>query len=391
MSINLGAGVVDGSTLTFSLVSGALPAGVTLSSAGVLSGTITAYYPADTVFNFTIRVTANNDPYRIADRNFSMTLKALTLAFGTAANVSFADTSPTALSVAATANAGSVSYSLISGTLPSGCSLNTNTGSLGTTNTVTQDTISTFTIRATSSLGGIYIERTFTVTVVFALDGSTIARAATSATSIKTLLGSPSNGSRYYTLSSGTVQLYTDFTSYSNYPMVLVTRISPNDQNQYLTTSNNQGDLSSTPNNTTPTRSAKISDADMNTIISTNSIRWAIVGPGMTFYRLPKTQAYYSNFGQSQSCGYSTNLQNAYSTPSNNPSWIGFANFQGACGAGYDSSSNWLSLTGIHTNDGTYFGGYSGSSPARASTVSPYTTTGGDSVWSSGGYVFLSF
>ena len=213
---------------------------------------------------------------------------------------------------------------------------------------------------------------------------------ATSATQLKNA-GISTNGVYYYTLSSGTVPLYTDFTSFTSYPMVLVTRLSPNDQNQYLTTANNASDLAAAPTDTTPSRSAKISDADMNTIIVANTIRWAIVASWNTFYRLPDSVAWYSNFGQSQSCSYTTSLENAYATPSNTPSWQNFGGYTGACGGGQDSGGNWLSLTGIHIGDGVYMGGYSGSSGARGSTVSPYLTTSSNGSWSQGGYVLLSW
>lgn len=213
---------------------------------------------------------------------------------------------------------------------------------------------------------------------------------ATSATQLKNA-GITTNGVYYYTLSSGAVPLYTDFTSFTNYPMVLVTRLSPNDNLQYLTTANYQSDLAAAPTNTTPSRSAKISDADMNTIIVANTIRWAIVASWNTFYRMPDTTPWYSNFGSFASCGYNTGLQDAYATPSNTPTWVSFGAYAGGCGGGYDSSNNWLSLTGIHTNDNNYYGGYSGSSGARANTASPYQTTTGNGAWGQGGYVLLSW
>ena len=214
---------------------------------------------------------------------------------------------------------------------------------------------------------------------------------ATSATQLKTA-GTTTNGVYYYTLSSGTVPLYTDFTSFTNYPMVMVTRLSPNDQNQYLTTSNNQSDLAAAPNDTTPSRSAKISDADMNTIIVANTIRWVIVAARQTFEKLPDTVAWYSNFGQNASCGYTTSLISQFATPSNTPSWQNFGPYQGACGAGQDSSSSWLTLSGIHTNDGVYMGGYSGSSSYRGTASSPYLTTSSNTdSWTQGGYVLLSW
>lgn len=220
---------------------------------------------------------------------------------------------------------------------------------------------------------------------------------ATSATSLKAALGASAvNGSYYYTLSSGTVQLYTDFTSYSNYPMVLVTKMSPNDQNQYLTTSNNISDLQSVTTNTTPSRSSKISDADMNYIIAANTIRWVIAGQYMTFYRLDDNPNWYSNHGVNQSCSYDRGFYDAFATPSNTPTWLtrsaGYFGAYESCGGAYDNTNNWLTLSGIHINDGVYMGAYSGASSYRGSTPSPYqTTAGGNSAWSQGGYVFLSW
>ena len=214
---------------------------------------------------------------------------------------------------------------------------------------------------------------------------------ASSATQLKSS-GVTTNGVYYYTLTSGTVPMYTDFTSFTNYPMVMVTKLSPNDQNQYLTTSNNQADLAVTPTDTTPSRSAKISDTDMNTIIVANTIRWVIVAQRQTFEKLPDTTAWYSNFGQSASCSYTTSLISQFATPSNTPSWQNFGPYQGACGAGQDASGQWLTLSGIHINDGIYMGGYSGGSSFRGTASSPYLTTSqNENTWTQGGYVFLSW
>lgn len=213
---------------------------------------------------------------------------------------------------------------------------------------------------------------------------------ATSATQIKNS-GITTNGVYYYTMSSGVVPLYTDFSSFSNYPMVLVTRLSPNDPNQYLTTANNANDLAAAPNDTTPSRSAKISDADMNTIIVANTIRWVIVASWTAFYRLPDSTAWYSNFGLPANCSYNTGLQNAYATPSNTPNWTSFGPYPGGCGGGQDTGGNWLTLSGIHTNDSNYNGGYSGASASRGSTASPYLTTTSNNSWGQGGYVLLSW
>jgi hypothetical protein len=225
------------------------------------------------------------------------------------------------------------------------------------------------------------------------LDGSSEQRAAISASTLRQTLGSSAvNGAYWYKFSDGsTRRLWTDFTTYSNYSFVMVTRIWSGSQNQYLTTEENVTDLSTIPSNTAPTRHSKLSDAYMNEIIVPNSIRWAIVGNGSTFYRLDDSPQWFSNHGASQSCSYNTGFYSGYATPSNTPNWIANGSFQ-ACGGSYDVSGAWLSLTGIHTNDGVYFGGYSGGSGARATPPSPYSVGGvSNDTWSQNGYVLLNW
>lgn len=224
-------------------------------------------------------------------------------------------------------------------------------------------------------------------------DGSSSSSAATSATSLRTTLGvNAVNGSYWYKFSDGqTRQLWTDFTTYSNFSFVMATRIFSGSQNQYLTTEENVADLAIVPSNTAPTRHAKLSDVYMNEIIGVNTIRWAIVGNGSTFYRLDDDPQWYSNHGASQSCSYNRGFYSGYATPNNNPNWISNGSYQ-SCGGSYDASGAWLSLTGIHTNDGVYFGGYSGGSGARLTPPSPYSVGGtANDNWSQNGYVLLSW
>lgn len=211
------ATVANNDPITYSIVGGSLPNGVTLSSSGLLNGA-PDYVTTNTTYTFTVRANANSDPYRITDRTFSFTVNAVTVSFSTATNLgSQGDKVATALSVSATANVGVVSYSLVSGTLPSGCSLNVNTGALGTPGLVTQDTVSTFTIRATSSAGGAFIERTFTATVTLYLDGTTSARANTSAQAIKTLTSTNTDGVYWINLPTvGATQIYCVMNSNAN-------------------------------------------------------------------------------------------------------------------------------------------------------------------------------
>ena len=216
---------------------------------------------------------------------------------------------------------------------------------------------------------------------------------ATTASEIKNADPYVSNGAYWYRFSDGTIRsLWTDFTTYAPYSFVMVNRIWSGSQNQYLTTEENVTDLRIVPSNSAPTRHSKLSDAYMNEIISPNTIRWAIVGNGSIFYRLDDSPQWYSNHGISQSCSYDRGFYSGYATPSSSPSWqTSFGVYQ-ACGGAYDVSNAWLPLTGIHINDGTYFGGYSGSSSARLTPPSPYSVGGtSNDAWSQNGYVLLSW
>jgi len=214
---------------------------------------------------------------------------------------------------------------------------------------------------------------------------------APSATALKAS-GVSTNDSYWYSFSGGVKrQLYTDLTTYSNYPMVLATNLSSADHNQYFTTENNQTDLATIPaNGVAPSRSAKLSDSQLNEIIVADTIRWVIVGQFAVFYRM--NDNWTSNFGAIASCTPTSYYQN-YATPSNTPTWKSFGGYAGACGGGYDEfGASWLLLSGIHTNDPTYTGGYTGISGQRGSAPSQYTTgTYGNSLWNVPGYVFLSW
>ena len=230
------------------------------------------------------------------------------------------------------------------------------------------------------------------------LDGSTPEKAAVNGTELKnTLGGNAVNDSYYYRMDDGTTrQLWTDFTSYPPYVFVMSNRITATTQTQYLTTEDNVTDLALNPNDTTPTQNSKLSDAHMNHIIRAGTIRWNIAGAYGSFLKYdddPQGE-WYSNFGANQSCGYTTGFWDSYATPASSPIWKStFANYQGACGAGQDDTGAWLVLSGIHTNDNTYFGGYTGASAYRATVNSPYITNGNttNSQWDQPGYVLLSW
>jgi hypothetical protein len=104
----------------------------------------------------------------------------------------------------------SVSYSVTSGSLPAGATLNSSTGVIsGTLTIVASSTTSSFTVTATSN--GYSASRAFSITVTPYPDGSTAARVAKSATAIKTLTGTTTNGLYYLNVSGqGAVQVYCD-------------------------------------------------------------------------------------------------------------------------------------------------------------------------------------
>jgi len=220
--------------------------------------------------------------------------------------------------------------------------------------------------------------------------GSSPNNAAASATELKATLGSNAiNGAYWYTINGSAIQLLTDFETYSNYSMVLVTRLSSADHLQYQTTERNFEDLT-VANITAPSRSAKLSDTDLNYIIETNTIRWVIVADKAIFYKM--NDAWTSNFGKADDCNYTTTYYSQYATPSNTPSFMTFASTShgGGCGGGRDANAKWLLLSGIHVNDPTHNGGYVGTSPNSGNAPSQYVTAT-DSGWNQPGYVFLSW
>ncbi|AMP09949.1 autotransporter beta-domain protein [Collimonas arenae] len=143
-TINAVGGV---SPYTYSITSGALPAGITLNaSTGALAGTPTA---AGT-FNFTMKAQDGNSfsgsqAYSLIIASASVTLNPATLANPTAE-------APYSATLTAGGGTAPYSFSINGGALPSGLTLNTSTGVLsGTTN---QSGTFTFSVRASDSSTG---------------------------------------------------------------------------------------------------------------------------------------------------------------------------------------------------------------------------------------------
>ena len=155
-------------TLTYSISSGSLPAGLSMNSAGAITGTATAV-SSDTVSTFTVLATASGGV--TASREFTIQVDdpiiTYTTAAGTLGTLLDADRAASNLSsAAATASSGTLSYALQSGAMPSGLSFNTTTAAItGTADAVGTDTTTNFTVRATTTSASEYLDRAFSITV----------------------------------------------------------------------------------------------------------------------------------------------------------------------------------------------------------------------------------
>lgn len=145
----------ESDAITYSLVSGSLPTGLTLSSAGVISGTPTSSINA----SFTIRATVTASG-TVADRAFTMANAGpvwVTTSIPSARNTG--DAYSTTLSAT---DDGTVSISLITGTLPSGFSYNPSTKTISGSSVTVSSTSLTF--RATDDNGS-FVDQTMTFAV----------------------------------------------------------------------------------------------------------------------------------------------------------------------------------------------------------------------------------
>jgi hypothetical protein len=131
------------SPFIFTVSSGSVPAGLTLSSAGVLSGTPT------TAGTSTFTVTATDTAGATASKTYTVTINAA-LALSPTSLGPWTINQAYSQTVTSTGGTGSVTWSR-SGTLPTGLTFNTSTGVLSGTPTATGT--STFTITATDSIG----------------------------------------------------------------------------------------------------------------------------------------------------------------------------------------------------------------------------------------------
>ncbi len=127
----------------YTVSSGTLPVGLTLSSAGALAGTPTS----TAATNFTITATDANGC--AGTRTYALTPTCPTITLSPATLPNGMVNSAYSRTITSSGGVGTVTYSVSSGTLPAGLSLNSTSGVISGTPTST--TAATFTVRATDS------------------------------------------------------------------------------------------------------------------------------------------------------------------------------------------------------------------------------------------------
>ena len=160
-SIQLTAADVENSAMTYSVVSGSLPSGLSLdSSTGEISGTLSNGV-IEQDFVFTVRATDQGNNF--LDRQFTVRVNNIPQ-WVTAAGILPKQyiNQPLSVQLNATDTGNNFTYSIVSGQLPTGLSLNSSTGEI--TGTVAADEAQEFTVRAEDSLGH-YADRTFSLGV----------------------------------------------------------------------------------------------------------------------------------------------------------------------------------------------------------------------------------
>ncbi|MGG6461877.1 putative Ig domain-containing protein [Solilutibacter silvestris] len=186
---------------SYSLLAGALPPGIALSSTGVLSGTPTAAGS----FNFTVKATDANG--FTASQGYTLVLGAPTISVSPASLASATAEATYSQTFTASGGTATYTYSLQAGSLPVGMSLSSS-GVLSGTPTVAGTF--NFTIRATDSTTGtgapFYGSQAYTLVIsapTISLSPATLPNATGGVAYSQTITASGGNGSYTYSLSAG--------------------------------------------------------------------------------------------------------------------------------------------------------------------------------------------
>ena len=164
-----------GSTITYTLTSGSLPPGLSLNSTtGAITGTAPSVGASGTTYNFTVE--ASDDGNNTTSRAFTLFVASgspvWSTASGTRATQARTGSVNTSISATTISGGGATTYSIVSGSLPNGLSLNASTGAItGTISSGTTKQTWTFTARASNDVSS--ADRSFNIVVV----GNTIGAA----------------------------------------------------------------------------------------------------------------------------------------------------------------------------------------------------------------------
>jgi hypothetical protein len=129
---------------TFAVIIGSLPAGLSLSANGVLSGTPTA------VGSFTFSIQATDSTTATGSQSYSVTIAAPTIIVSPSSLANGTYETSYSQTISASGGSGTYSYAVSAGSLPAGLSLNSATGSLS--GTPTSAGSSTFIVTATDTV-----------------------------------------------------------------------------------------------------------------------------------------------------------------------------------------------------------------------------------------------
>ena len=203
--------VPSGQSIIWNIASGTLPAGTTLNSTtGAVTGTLTN---ANSTYSYTLVASTIIGPFLAAFSGTIVTAGTTVVTWNSPAagaqpdvyvNSSYTFTS----NVTITNPVGSTTYSILTGTIPAGTTLNTTTGVISGTLTNTVASYA-FTVRATNN--GINADRAFTQNVLAASTATTV----TWNTPAAGALGTERGGTNYYFVPTVTVTNPTGLTVYS--------------------------------------------------------------------------------------------------------------------------------------------------------------------------------